>query len=79
MLLARKQALHLQKAVSGWEIKQLSMFTKHCVNMAVGQFEFFVSIWNKKKARKKNEAFHMQGFRSSMVSVVHVYLCVCWT
>lgn len=46
MLLARKQALHLQKEVSGWEIKQSSMFTKHCVNMAVGQFGFFVSIWN---------------------------------
>lgn len=53
MWLVRKEALHLQKAASGWEIKQSSMFTKHCVNMAVGQFEFFVSIWNKNDKKEK--------------------------
>lgn len=41
MLLERKQTLHLQKAVGGWEIKQSSMFTKRRVNMAVGQFFCF--------------------------------------
>lgn len=86
MLLERKQTLHLQKAVGGWEIKQSSMFTKRRVNMAVGQFCFFVVVlnWNE-KTRKKSEAFPAQGFRSSMVSVVHVCVCVldlmaekCW-
>lgn len=79
MLLERKQTLHLQKAVGGWEIKQSSMFTKRRVNMAVGQFfVFFVLNWNE-KTRKKSEAFPAQGFRSSMVSVVRVCVCVCWT
>lgn len=78
MLLERKQALHLQKAVGGWEIKQSSMFTKRRVNMAVGQFFFF--FFFQLEWKDKKEKWSIPRARvSEQHGVGCARLCVCWT
>lgn len=77
MLLERKQALHLQKAVGGREIKQSSMFTKRRVNMAVGQFfSFFLFRIGMKRQERKVKHSPRKGFGAAWCRLC-MLVCVC--